>query len=235
LLGAGVKNKHGCFFLCGLFFFSSLSLVVVVVRKARIRKIGESASHFQNEKTPAMGTFVVRGYDARTSREEHLEKMKTVAEDNTRNFRLIEGKQNGTIFLNHCLDKGWGILKTHPDGLDGIKFPGQNEELVSAKEMLTSAFLSAENYMESLQGLYICHCKRDDVENVEDVQCLLVVPSLCLSPERFETRDYQSLLAMINIVRNLRGEGSYAFNRNPLKAARDACYLLERMDGLIVR
>ena len=181
-----------------------------------------------------MGTFVVRGYDARTSREEHLEKMKTVAEDNTRNLRVIEGKQNGTLFLNHYLDKGWGVSKTHPDGFDGITFPGQNEELVSAKEMLTSAFLSAENYMKSLQGLYMCH-RNDDVENVEDVQWLLVVPSLCRSPKRFELRDYQSLLAMINIVRTLRGEGSYAFNRNPLKAAHDACYLLERMNGGIVR
>jgi len=235
LLGAGVKNKRGFLSLRIVFFFFSLARCCCRSKGAHKRKIGESASHFQNEKTPAMGTFVVRGYDARTSREEHLEKMKTVAEDNTRNFRLIEGKQNGTIFLNHCFDKGWGTWKTHPDGLDGIKFPGQNEELVSAKEMLTSAFLSAEKYMESLQGLYMCHCKRDDVENVEDFQWLLVVPSLCLSPERFETRDYQSLLAMINIVRNLRGEGSYAFNRNPLKAARDACYLLERMNGLIVR
>jgi len=182
-----------------------------------------------------MGTFVVRGYDARTSREEHLEKMKTVAEDNTRDLHLIEGWQNGNLFLDHCLDKGWEIWKTHPDGLDGIKFPGQNEELVSAKEMLTSAFLSAEKYMESTQGLfYMSRFKGDDVENVEDAQLLLVVPSLCLSPERFESRDYQSLLAMINIVRNLRGEGSYAFNRNPLKAAHDACYLLERMNGLIV-
>jgi hypothetical protein len=181
-----------------------------------------------------MGTFVVRGYDARTSREEHLEEMKTVAEDNTRHFRVIEGKQNGTLFLNHCLDKGWGVSKTHPDAFKNIEFPGQNEELVSAKEMLTSAFLSAEKYMESLQGLYMC-LKGDGVENVEDAQWLLVIPSLCRSPKRFESREYQSLLALINIVRTLRGEGSYAFNRNPLKDAHDACYLLERMNGGIVR
>lgn len=176
-----------------------------------------------------MGTFVVRGYDARKAWEFDAERKKTIVENGTFHLYISEGSRGGRVLLNHFIDKKgqWKAFKSQPQAYESIKFPGQNEEIVSAKEMLTSALLSTQKYMESWQGFYLCCRKEKDEEG--EVQLVFNVPSLCRSPKRLELRDYQSLLAMINIVRTLvRKEGLCTFNRNPLKVAYD---YFERING----
>jgi len=176
-----------------------------------------------------LGTFVVRGFE-KISRENESNRAKIIVEDDTFHYWMSEGAHGGISFLKHFKDKGWDVMKIHPDAFQNIEFLGQNDELVSAREMLTSGFRSARKYMQSWQGLYYCH--RKNADGTVEVRWLLNIISLCRLGhlELWLLWDYRRLLAMINVVRFLRGKRVYAFNSNPLKDALD-----ERMNGRIFR
>ena len=176
-----------------------------------------------------LGTFVVRGFE-KISRENESNRAKIIVEDDTFHYWMCEGAHGGISFLKHFKDEGWEVMKIHPDAFKNIEFLGQNDELVSAREMLTSGFRSTSKYMQSWQGLYYCHRKNTD--GTVEVRWLLNIISLCRLGhlELWLLWDYRRLLAMINVVRFLRGKNMYAFNSNPLKDALD-----ERMNGRIFR
>jgi len=180
-------------------------------------------------KDAVLGTFVVRGFE-KISRENETNRAKIIVEDDTFHFWMSEGAHGGISFLKHFKDAEWDIMKIHPDAFEKIEFLGQDEKLVSAKEMILSGFRSAKRYMQSWQGLYYCY--RTNASGEVEVRWLFNIISLCRLGhlELWLLWDYRRLLAMINVVRFLRGKRVYAFNSNPLKDALD-----ERMNGRIFR
>ena len=180
-------------------------------------------------KDAVLGTFVVRGFE-KISRENETNRAKIIVEDDTFHFWMSEGAHGGISFLKHFKDAEWDIMKIHPDAFEKIEFLGQDEKLVSAKEMIVSGFRSAKRYMQSWQGLYYCY--RTNASGEVEVRWLFNIISICRLGhlELWLLWDYRRLLAMINVVRFLRGKRVYAFNSNPLKDALD-----ERMNGRIFR
>ena len=196
---------------------------------ALIDLCGFSAFRNYSLKDAVLGTFVVRGFE-KISRENETNRAKIIVEDDTFHFWMSEGAHGGISFLKHFKDAEWDIMKIHPDAFEKIEFLGQDEKLVSAKEMILSGFRSAKRYMQSWQGLYYCYRKNTNGE--VEVRWLFNIISLCRLGhlELWLLWDYRRLLAMINVVRFLRGKRVYAFNSNPLKDALD-----ERMNGRIFR
>ena len=198
-------------------------------RGALIDLCGFGAFRNYSLKDAVLGTFVVRGFE-KISRENESNRAKIIVEDDTFHFWMSEGAHGGISFLKHFKDAEWDIMKIHPDAFEKIEFLGQDEKLVSAREMIVSGFRSAKRYMQSWQGLYYCY--RKNAKGEVEVRWLFNIISICRLGhlELWLLWDYRRLLAMINVVRFLRGKRVYAFNSNPLKDALD-----ERMNGRIFR